>query len=123
MFSCCSIIGSLDYYKGVEVSNYSFLKLRHKIYPSQLLEALNTINGRYFSYCLVISVSSDDNNDYIIWLHSVAYHLDFQIWLDKETGKRITYHPNVQPVITSVIEEFIVIKLKKVFGGRVYHEC
>lgn len=104
------------------MGNYSWLTLRTKTTVEDLLSALEFINRAYFMCSLKIEVNKDEDIDFIFWLHHEGFRWDFQIWLDKETGKKITYHPNVQPIDVNIIEEFIAMKLQNKLGGKLTYE-
>lgn len=106
------------------MGNYSYLTLESETSVEALQEILEKINRAWFMCSLDIEVNLEgDDKDYIFWLHSDGFRWDFQIWLNKADGTKITYHPNVQPIDVTIIEEFIAIKLSQKLGGKITYEC
>jgi len=106
------------------MGNYCHLTLDKEITVNELLDALQKINRDWFMCSLKIEVNSEEEHDHIFWLHNEDFNWDFQIWLSKECGTKVTYHPNVQPIDVMVIEEFIAMKLReRLGGGKITYDC
>jgi hypothetical protein len=94
---------------------------------------LSTINHAWFNGQLKIERNDKDTDDVIWWLHTadvvenqlmpaapgddnlLGLPLSFQIWLRKSNSRRITYKPNISFGIPLIVEEFIAMRLQKIF--------